>query len=87
MCSVRDRPMPSAPKRRAVRASSGVSALARTFMVRIASAQPISVAKSPESSGCTVGTAPSITSPVEPLRVIVSPAFTTMSRAVSVPAL
>ena len=32
MCSVRQRPMPSAPNSRAVRASSGVSALARTFM-------------------------------------------------------
>ena len=31
MCSVRQRPMPSAPNLRAVSASSGVSALARTF--------------------------------------------------------
>ena len=32
MCSVRLNPMPSAPKRRAMRASATVSALARTFM-------------------------------------------------------
>ena len=32
MCSVRQRPMPSAPKLRAARASAGVSALARTFI-------------------------------------------------------
>ena len=34
MCSVRTRPMPSAPNSRALRASSGVSALARTPIVR-----------------------------------------------------
>ena len=68
--------MPSAPKRRAVRASSGVSALARTFILRIASAQPIRVAKSPDSSGWIVGTSPSMTSPVEPSMVMISPAFT-----------
>ena len=40
MCSVRHRPMPSAPNSRARRASSGVSALARTPSVRSSSAQP-----------------------------------------------
>ena len=35
ICSVRQSPMPSAPKRRAMRASSGVSALARTFIRRV----------------------------------------------------
>ncbi len=39
MCSVRQSPMPSAPKLRAVRASSGVSALARTRRRRTLSAQ------------------------------------------------
>mmetsp|Transcript_16736 Transcript_16736/g.52777 ORF Transcript_16736/g.52777 Transcript_16736/m.52777 type:complete len:215 (-) Transcript_16736:2569-3213(-) len=34
MCSVRQRPMPSAPLRRAASASAGVSALASTVMVR-----------------------------------------------------
>ena len=76
MCSVRDSPMPSAPKPRAACASAGVSALARTFSLRSESAQPISVAKSPESCGWIVGTSPSITSPVEPLIVIRSPART-----------
>ena len=38
MCSVRHRPMPSAPSSRALRASSGVSALARTPSRRISSA-------------------------------------------------
>jgi hypothetical protein len=41
----------------AVLASSGVSALARTFMRRTLSAQPISVANSPDSSGSSIGTA------------------------------
>ena len=50
--------------------------------VRTSSAQPISVAKSPESSGWMVGTAPSMTSPVEPSRVMMSPALTTCSRTV-----
>ena len=67
MCSVRHRPMPSAPNSRAAarrrpasRRWRGPSACA------ISSAQPISVAKSPDSSGWIVGTAPSMTSPVEP---------------------
>ena len=71
MCSVRQRPMPSAPNSRAVRQSSGVSALARTLRRRFASAQTISVPKSPTSSGCTVGTSPSITSPVGPSMVMI----------------
>src|SRR5262249_13391180 len=50
ICSVRQSPMPSAPKRRAMRASAGVSALVRTRRRRCSSAQPISLAKSPESS-------------------------------------
>ena len=40
MCSVRQRPIPSAPKLRARAASSGVSALARTPSARSSSAQP-----------------------------------------------
>ncbi len=48
MCSVRQRPMPSAPNERAWRASRGVSALARTLRRRIPSAQPMSVAKCPD---------------------------------------
>ena len=58
MCSVRQRPMPSAPNLRAVAASTGVSALVRTLRVRTASAQPIKVPKSPVSSGWRILTAP-----------------------------
>lgn len=77
MCSVRQRPMPSAPNWRAVEASSGVSALARTFIVRTASTHSIRTPKSPVSSGWIVGTAPSMTSPVPPSRVMTSPSLTT----------
>ena len=58
MCSVRQSPIPSAPKRRAASASAGVSALARTFMRRMASAQTMRVEKSPESSGSSIATRP-----------------------------
>ena len=47
MCSVRHRPMPSAPNSRARLASAGVSALVRTLSVRYLSAHFITVAKSP----------------------------------------
>ena len=50
--------MPSAPNLRAVRASSGVSAFARTFITRTLSAQLMSSANSPVSAAFTVGTAP-----------------------------
>ncbi len=86
MCSVRDRPMPSAPKPRAVLASSGVSALARTFRRRMPSAQPIRVWKSPVSSGSIMATAPSSTSPLPPSMVMTSPALKVRPRAVKVPA-
>ena len=86
MCSVRDRPIPSAPKLRAARASAGVSALARTRNLRSASAQPIKVAKSPDSRGSIVGTSPRMTSPVEPLIVIRSPARTRWLPTAIVPA-
>ncbi len=68
-------------------ASSGVSALARTPSLRTLSTHSIKVAKSPDSVGWIVGTAPSITSPVAPSRVMTSPAFTVMSRTRSVWAL
>ena len=47
MCSVRHRPMPSAPNARATRASCGVSALVRTPSRRVRSAQRISVRELP----------------------------------------
>ena len=45
MCSVRHRPMPSAPSSRAFFASSGVSAFVRTPSRRMSSAQPSTVSK------------------------------------------
>src|SRR3989338_2384998 len=73
MCSVRTSPIPSAPNSRAFRASSGVSALARTPSVRRSSAQPRNSRNSPPSSGWSVFTASSSTSPVEPSTEITSP--------------
>ena len=84
ICSVRLSPMPSAPKRIAVSASDGVSALVRTPMVRISSTQSISVPKSPDSSGSMVGMRPIMTSPAAPSMVITSPAPTVTPRAVMV---
>ncbi len=75
MCSVRQRPMPSAPNLRAVSASSGVSALARTPIRRSLSAQPINVPKSPDIAGSIIATLPTNTSPLAPSSVIVSPAW------------
>ena len=59
MCSVRHRPMPSAPKVRAWAASWGVSALVRTFRRRYWSAQPMTRPNSPPMEASTVGMAPS----------------------------
>ena len=73
MCSVRTSPIPSAPKSRAFRASSGVSALARTPSVRRSSAHARNSLNSPPSSGWSVFTASRSTSPVEPSTEITSP--------------
>ena len=54
---------------------SGVSALARTFIRRMLSAQPISFSKSPDNSGCTVAISPSMISPVEPSIVTIVARF------------
>ena len=56
MCSVRQRPIPSAPNSRAFAASSGVSALARTRSRRASSAQPRIVSKFSSIAGGTSGT-------------------------------
>ena len=77
MCSVRTRPMPTAPNSRALTASAGVSALARTVVVACAWAQPRSSRNSSESFGSTSGWAPTITSPVAPFSVITCPSRTT----------
>ena len=84
MCSVRQRPMPSAPKLLALAASSGVSAFVRTPSCRNSSAHSMMVAKLPESSGSTVGTWPRMTSPVEPSRVSQSPSLTTVPLTLNV---
>ena len=56
MCSVRQRPIPSAPNSSALRASSGVSALVRTPRRRSSSAQRRTVWNSSLISGSTNGT-------------------------------
>ena len=84
MCSVRQRPIPSAPSSRALAASPGVSALARTRSRRTSSAQPVIVSKSSFSCAGTSGTAPSITSPVPPSIVIWSPSDTTVPSTLNV---
>ncbi len=76
MCSVRHRPIPSAPNLRATAESCGVSALVRTLRVRNLSAHSISRRKCSPGSGSTVGTRPRITRPVPPSRVIQSPSCT-----------
>jgi hypothetical protein len=86
MCSVRHSPMPSAPYSCAVRASSGVSAFARTRSRRCSSAQRRTVRNSSVHSGADNGTSSVVTSPVVPLMAILSPSrstveFTLTSRA------
>ena len=74
ICSVRHKPIPSAPNSFATITSAGVSALALTFIFLTLSAHSINLAKPPETSGSIVGTLPSITSPLPPSIVIRSPA-------------
>ena len=73
MCSVRQSPMPCAPKRRAHWASCGVSAFARTFIVRAASAHSSNWLKLSSSAGSSMAAAPASTSPEVPSTVISSP--------------
>ena len=75
MCSVRQSPMPSAPNSRALAASAGLSAFVRTLSRRIPSAHSRTAEKSSLICGGTSGTEPTITSPVPPSIVIVSPSF------------
>ena len=79
MCSVRVRPMPSAPSSSDRRASAGLSALARTPRRRTSSAQPRTVARSPVVPGRSRVTAPSMTSPVPPSMETTSPSCSTRS--------
>ena len=75
MCSVRHRPMPSAPNSRALRASSGVSALARTRR-RAQLVGPLEdrVELRRSTSGSTSGTSSVVIAPVVPSMAIRSPA-------------
>ena len=90
MCSVRHSPMPSAPRRRALAASSPVSALARTPSLRrlflpprTASAHSRMVANSVGGSAAASAISPSTTSPVEPSSEIDSPSATVTPLAVN----
>mmetsp|Transcript_24141 Transcript_24141/g.91101 ORF Transcript_24141/g.91101 Transcript_24141/m.91101 type:complete len:360 (+) Transcript_24141:1168-2247(+) len=79
MCSVRTSPTPWAPNATARAASSGVSALALTFMRRIACTQLRNSPSSPEpASGAAIGCWPRYTLPVEPSMVIQSPRRSTV---------
>ena len=87
MCSVRQRPMPWAPNSRALAASSGVSAFARTPSVRTSSAQPSTVWKWSDTSGSSSGTSSAVTTPAEPSIAIVSPSPSCVSPTLRVFAL
>ena len=76
MCSVRHRPMPSAPSSRALTASSGVSAFARTPSRRSSSAHSSTRSKCSLTSGSTSGTSSSVTQPFVPSIAIRSPSST-----------
>ena len=73
ICSVRHRPMPWARKFRAVCASAGVSAFARTPMSRYSSAHFSNVWNALSSAGSSSVAVPARTSPDEPSTVITSP--------------
>ena len=79
MCSVRQRPIPSAPKTRARSASSPLSALARTPSRRISSAHSSTRSNSPLIPGTISSTSSTVTRPVEPSIAIVSPACSSVS--------
>ena len=73
ICSVRHKPMPSAPNSRATLVSSIVSAFVRTNILRSASAHFINVAKASDNWGFIVATCPLKTCPVIPSIVMISP--------------
>ena len=79
ICSVRHKPMPSAPNSRATLESSIVSAFVRTTILRSASAHSIKVAKAFDNCGFIVATCPLNTCPVIPSIVIISPFLNSIS--------
>ncbi len=85
MCSVRHRPIPSAPSLRALAASSPVSALARTasLPLRMTSAHDSTVSKAAGGLAAVSGTSPATTMPAPPSRETQSPSTSVMPLAVT----
>ena len=81
MCSVLQRPTPSAPNFKAFSISFGVSALASTFIVLISLTQVKNFSKSLSIPASTNSIAPSITSPVPPSNEITSSLWNTVPSA------
>ncbi|CAB4571528.1 unannotated protein [freshwater metagenome] len=79
MCSVRHSPIPSAPRARALMASSPVSAFARTanLPLRTLSHHRRMISNSSGGSDADRATSPNTTSPVVPSSEMTSPSFTT----------
>ena len=84
MCSVRQRPIPSAPNSRARAASSGVSALARTRSRRSSSDHSSTVSRCSSISASRSGTSAVVMTPAEPSIASRSPAWSTVSPTVTV---
>mmetsp|Transcript_14086 Transcript_14086/g.33213 ORF Transcript_14086/g.33213 Transcript_14086/m.33213 type:complete len:403 (+) Transcript_14086:829-2037(+) len=82
MCSVRTSPMPSAPLRRAVATSSGVSAFPNTFRSRRSSAHAKKLASSLLKEAGLSSCLPWMISPEEPLMEIQSPSRNTLPPSV-----
>ena len=76
MCSVRHRPMPSAPSSRAFFAPAGSSALARTAKRRISSAHSSTVSKYSSTRASISGTSSKVTQPLVPSMAMKSPSPT-----------
>mmetsp|Transcript_30325 Transcript_30325/g.65593 ORF Transcript_30325/g.65593 Transcript_30325/m.65593 type:complete len:235 (-) Transcript_30325:1116-1820(-) len=84
MCSVRSRPIPTAPKSRAFWASAGESALVWTLRRACLSQKPRRwVRRSEPIAMARSGRSPAYTHPLVPLRVMMSPSLSTVSPATS----
>ena len=83
MCSVLQRPIPSAPNSIALRASSGLSAFVLILRLLIPSAHDMITPKSPDRFGSTVWISPSYTFPSYPSSEIISPSPKTLSFVLS----
>ena len=78
MCSVRHSPMPWASNLRAMRASAGVSALARTPISQISPAHCIRLANAASTAASCIWVVPTIAWPELPSMVIISPSLKTL---------